>query len=120
MNESTECLETENKIFMLPFMITQLCLLIPLAYNLFEHSEHFTIKCLHALTLVIGVVQSVSELMNALKGLKVDGVPTEGKKKIGFSAAAEFKKRKLQKIQTPKKAATESESVSKRYDYVDQ
>lgn len=57
--------------------------------------------------------KSVSELMNALKGLKVDGVPTEGKKKIGFSAAAEFKKRKLQKIQTPKKAATESESVSK-------
>ncbi|XP_071819771.1 small ribosomal subunit protein mS31-like [Apostichopus japonicus] len=59
---------------------------------------------------------SVSELLSVIKGLKVDGVTSDTKKKIGFSAAAEFKKRKLQKIQSPKKTAIErkDESVSKR------
>lgn len=72
----------------------------------------FLFLCIYCMVLF----QSVSELMSVIKGLKVDGVTSDTKKKIGFSAAAEFKKRKLQKIQSPKKTAIERKdaSVSKR------
>lgn len=56
---------------------------------------------------------SVADLMSALKGLKVDGVSTKSgdTKTIGFSVAAQLKKRKLESKQ---KAAAEKEKEQEK------